>query len=278
VNGPDVTFCYRHGDRRSGVVCQRCDRPICGDCMTQASVGFHCPECTSRGGQRVIHGPVAFDPVVTKVLVALNVAASLGALVWGGSLGRIGGRPFAEFALFAPLVDRGEYHRIFSSALLHDGLIHLAFNMWALWVMGPMLERLFGARRFVALYGASLLGGAFGALLLSPLSPAVGASGAVFGLFGAAAVVQRSAGFSIWQSGIGPILAINLLITFAVPQISIGGHLGGLLVGIAVAGIFVAVLRARRPDAVALGAVAALALFVLVGCIWAAAQWTDPLF
>jgi len=246
--------------------------------MTQASVGFHCPECTSTGRQRVISGPVSFDPVVTKILVGLNAAVSVVVLVWGGSLTRIGGRPFEELALFAPFVDDGEYYRIASSAFLHDGLVHLMFNMWALWLLGPMLERLFGAPRFIGLYAASLLGGAFGALLVSPLSPAVGASGAVFGLFGAAAVVQRSAGFSIWNSGIGPVLALNLVITFAVPQISVGGHIGGLLAGAAVAAAYVAAARAGSSDNVAVAGAAAVAVLAFVGCIWAAAQWTAPLF
>lgn len=246
--------------------------------MTQASVGFHCPECTSKGGQKVVRGPLGFDPVVTKALLGLNVAVFAVVLVWGGSLSRIGGRPFAELALFAPFVDDGEYYRIVSSAFLHDGFVHLAFNMWALWLLGPMLERLFGGPRFIGLYGASLLGGAFGALMVSPLSPAVGASGAVFGLFGAAAVAQRSAGFSIWESGIGPVLGLNLVITLAVPQISVGGHLGGLLVGAAVATTYVAVARAGRSDKVAVAGAASIALVSFAGCVWAAAQWSDPLF
>ena len=273
-----MTRCYRHADRRSGVTCQRCDRPICAACMSQASVGFHCPECTSSGTPRFVRGSIAFDPVVTKGFVAVNVAMSLVALAWGGSLGRIGGRPFADFSLFAPFVDQGEYHRIVTSAFLHDGLIHLGFNMWALWVMGPMLERTLGPARLACLYGTSLLGGACGALLVSPLSPAVGASGAVFGLFGAAAVAQRSAGFSIWQSGIGPVLGINLLLTFAIPQISIGGHLGGLVVGGVVAAAYVALARAGRGVGDAIAVAIVVGAGTTLACVWAAAQWSSPLW
>lgn len=246
--------------------------------MHQASVGFHCPECTASGKQRVIRGPVTFEPVLTKVLIAVNVGASLLALAWGGSLGSLSGRALVELSLLAPFVDDGEIYRLVTSAVLHDGLLHLGFNLWALYVLGPPLERLFGRVRFGLLYGVSLLGGGFGVLLLSPLSPTVGASGAVFGLFGAIAVAQRSAGFSIWQSGLGPILGINLLLTFAVPQISIGGHLGGLIAGAAVAVVYVGAMRRRVPSWQPVAGALLMGAALFAGSLWAAAQWVDPLF
>lgn len=223
-------------------------------------------------------GAVAFDPIVTKALIVVNVAVSLLALAWGGSLASLSGRAFEELSLVAPFVDDGEHYRIFSSAMLHDGLLHLGFNMWALWVLGPALERLLGPTRILLLYVVSLLGGAFGVMLLSPISATVGASGAVFGLFGAMAVAQRSAGFSIWQSGLGPILGINLLLTFAVPQISIGGHLGGLVAGAALAGGYVAAVRRGLDIRVSVAAAALFALVLYGGSLWAAAQWLDPIF
>ncbi|MEZ5165304.1 MAG: rhomboid family intramembrane serine protease [Acidimicrobiales bacterium] len=243
----DAAACYRHHDRRAGVICQRCDRPICTACMHQASVGFHCPECVKGSGQRVFRGPPVFDPIVTKVLIGINVAAWLASTAQSGTPFAISPRLRADGGLFASLVVQGQQHavgvaegqwyRLVSSGFLHDGLLHLGFNMYALWVLGPSLERLLGRGRFVGLYGASLLGGALGALLLSPDSPTVGASGALFGLFGAVAVFQRAGGQSLWRSGIGQVLLLNLLFTFAVPGISIGGHVGGMIANAAVGGV-----------------------------------------
>lgn len=278
VSDSEGTSCYRHPDRHSGVICQRCDRPICSECMHQASVGFHCPECAKAGKQRVIRGPVAFDPIVTKALIAINVAASVGAWVWGGSFAGLSGKAVEKYSLFGPFVDDGEFYRIFTASVLHDGFLHLGFNMYALWILGGQLERLFKPPRYVALYLISLLSGAFGVLLLDPTAPTVGASGAVFGLFGAIAVVQRSSGASIWSSGLGPILGINLLLTFAVPQISIGGHLGGLIGGAMVGAIYVAALRQRQSDGVAVTAASVLGLVFFLGSLWAAAQWANPIF
>ncbi len=246
--------------------------------MTQASVGFHCPECTQAGRQRVVRGPVVFDPIVTKVLVAANVVITGAALVAGGSFGGLTGSVLADWALVGPLVDSGETYRIFTSAFLHDGVFHIGFNMWALWAIGQHLERIFGAPRYVGLYLVSLLGGAFGVLLLDPVSFTVGASGAVFGLFGAAAVVQRSAGFSLWDSGLGLVLGLNLLITFAVPQISIGGHLGGLVAGTVLALAYVPLARTRQPEWLSIALAALMAVALLSGSLWAASRWFDPLF
>ncbi len=240
--------------------------------MKQASVGFHCPDCAKTGKQRVIRGPIAFDPVATKVLIGLNVAAFIVAGVWGQSFTGLGFEPLQRFSLFGPLVDDGEWYRLVTSAFLHDGLLHLGFNMWALWVMGPHLERIFQPARFVGLYTVSLLGGSFVALLLDPLAPAVGASGAVFGLFGAMAILQRSAGMSFWDSGLGPIL-----LTFAIPQISIGGHVGGLAVGLLAGTILVHAIRTRRSPSWALGALASMVVVLVFASAWAASLWMNPI-
>jgi membrane associated rhomboid family serine protease len=218
----EVWTCYRHPDRRAGVACQRCDRPICPACMAQASVGFHCPECVRRSGQRVVTArSLAVRPLVTQTIIGINLAVFVLDLVAGGGAG----------VLYGPLVAEGEWWRVVTGGFLHVNLIHLAMNMAVLWMLGGQLESTLGHLRFLLLYGGSLLGGSIGVLLLSPFSPTVGASGAVYGLLGAYVAVCVLRRVSIWNSGIGGLIAINLLLTFLLPGISIGGHLGGLVTG-----------------------------------------------
>lgn len=224
--------------------------------MRQASVGFHCPECVRGGKQQVFRGTPRFDPIVTKILIGLNV------VVFALAQGRAGadldfgliGRGFVLDDGFVGVAE-GEYYRLLTSGFMHAGLMHLAFNMYALWILGPQLERVFDRPRFIALYVVSLLGGATGVMLLDPNAITVGASGAIFGLFGAIAVIQRSMGMNIWASGLGPILALNLVITFAIPRISVGGHLGGLVAGGLVGLLYVAAIRSRQKSWVVLTAV-----------------------
>lgn len=234
------TGCYRHPDRVAGVRCQRCERPICPSCMVQAQVGFHCPECAGARKTKVVTGRAAFrsarDPIVTKVLIGLNVAAYLVMLALGKEAMQAAGPVFEQGATFGGAagfggVADGEWYRLVTGAFLHSGLLHLGFNMYLLWLLGQSLEPALGRARFLLLYFASLLGGAFGVMLLSPTAMTVGASGAVFGLMGAMVVLQYRAGQNPWRSGILGLVLLNLAITFMVPGISIGGHLGGLLVG-----------------------------------------------
>jgi membrane associated rhomboid family serine protease len=150
--------------------------------------------------------------------------------------------------------------------------------MYALWILGPLLERALGRPRFIAVFVTALLGGSFGVLLLDPTGLTVGASGAVFGLMGAVLVLQRAAGLNIWATPLLPILGINLLLTFVVPRISIGDHLGGLVAGAVVGALMVESIRRRLAWWVGLAGAAALSLLLVAGSIWAAAQWQDPLF
>lgn len=240
--------------------------------MRQASVGFHCPECARSGSQRVYKGPPTFDPIVTKILIGLNVAVWLFSSVAGGRVTRIDRDLLIDGGLFGPLVADGEWYRLVTSGFLHDGLVHLLFNMYALWLLGGQLERVLQRWRYVGLYVASLLGGALGVMILDPTALTVGASGAVFGLFGAIAVIQRSAGLSIWSSGLGPVLALNLIITFSVPRISIGGHLGGLIAGAIVAAIVVGMTRSRRGQWEMVGAIAALTAVLVAAALWVASN------
>ena len=232
-----IQTCYRHPDRRAGVVCQRCDRPICPDCMNQASVGFHCPECTRSGSQRIVRpGQLITRPIVTQALVALNVAVFVAGMGGGMSTSRsmtidgglIGSAPTGQGLIG---VAHGEWWRLVTSGFLHANLLHIGFNCFVLYQLGQVLEPVLGRVRFVAVYFAAMLTGSFGVLLLSPDRLTVGASGAVFGLMGAAIAVFRSRGINPFDTGLGGAVMINLLITFTIPGISIGGHVGGLIGG-----------------------------------------------
>jgi membrane associated rhomboid family serine protease len=245
-HGPPVGFavvdtaiqtCYRHPDRRAGVVCQRCDRPICPDCMNQASVGFHCPECTRSGAQRVVRpNQLVSRPVVTTALVALNVAvfvAGMGSGLRTSQAMTIDGGLIGIASYQGELIGvaEGEWWRLVTSGFLHANLLHIGFNCLVLYQLGLVLEPVLGRLRFTAVYFASMLTGSFGVLLLSPDRLTVGASGAVFGLMGAAIAVFRSRGINPFDTGLGGAVMINLLITFTLPGISIGGHVGGLVGG-----------------------------------------------
>lgn len=228
----DVQTCYRHTDRRAGVICQRCDRPICPDCMHQASVGFHCPDCTRGARQRVVTArSLVTRPTVTIALVAVNLAVFAADAFTAGSVGRDLGEWGARGALYGPAVAAGDWWRPFTSGFLHIGLVHVGFNMFLLWQLGHLLEPAVKRWSFSALYVMSLLGGSFLTLVLDNDAPTVGASGAVFGLMGATFVAMRSRGIDPFQTGIGPLLIINLIFTFTFPNISVGGHIGGLVAG-----------------------------------------------
>jgi membrane associated rhomboid family serine protease len=225
--------CYRHPDRETGVSCSNCGRPICPDCMTSTPVGMRCPECARQTTDvRTMRG--VEDPVVTYVLIGVNVLVALGALLGGASAttGGIGGSILLEEgSVSRAAIADGEYWRLLTAGFLHAGFLHLAFNMFALYILGSLLEPAVGRLRFALIYLVGLLAGSFGALLLEPDAPTVGASGAIFGLMGAAVVVMRNQGVSPMESGLGLWIGLNLLITFTIPNISIGGHVGGLLGG-----------------------------------------------
>ena len=252
--------CYRHPGRESGVRCRRCERPICPDCMISAPVGFQCPSCVKQGPDVRSLRTLVAKPVVTLALVAVNVALFLPTL--GGGLVAGGSESLTEaLALNGPDVAAGEWWRLVTSGFLHYGLIHVGFNMVILYQLGTMLEPALGRVRFAVLYAAALLGGAFGALLLDPNAFTAGASGAVYGLMGAAFFAMRRRGMDPMQSGLGGLLLINLLLTFVIPGISIGGHLGGLAAGAAAGGVLFAT-EGRDAGRRALGTAASAAIGV----------------
>ncbi len=238
--------------------------------MTPTPVGMRCPECSRQKTKVRTAASIRRDPQLAYVLIALNLIAFVAtAASGGGGLMRSGGgEVFNNGALFGPLVADGEWWRIVTAGFLHAGLLHIAFNMYFLYFLGNLLEPEIGKLRFGAIYVVSLLGGSFGALLLSPDAVTVGASGAVFGLMGAAIIAMRARGIDPMQSGLGMTLVLNLGITFLIPGISIGGHIGGLLAGGIVGFLMFEVAERRRtPLTAVLGACAALAVVLAVACI-----------
>ncbi len=268
-----MATCYRHPDRETGVSCSNCDRPICPDCMTVTPVGMRCPDCArDRTKTRTAASVgVGEEPVLTYILIGINVAIALGGFLSGASAtgGGTGGSSLvADGAVSRFHIDQGEYWRLVTSGFLHSGFMHLLFNMFALYVLGGMLEPAIGRLKFGIVYFVSMLAGSFGALLLSPDALTVGASGAIFGLMGAAVIVMRDRGINPMESGIGLWIGLNLLITFTIPGISIGGHIGGLVGGLIVALLFTEVASRLRPsDSLLTLLAAAIGVIAIAGAI-----------
>ncbi len=268
--------CYRHPDRETRVSCSSCGRPICPDCMTPTPVGMRCPECM-RQRTKVVQGvggnASGFQQMpATFVLIAINVVAYLIELAVGGGGFGIGGANSVvlDYGLFGPLVAEGEWYRLVTGGFLHASLFHIGFNMLLLYFLGRLLEPALGTPRFVALYVASLLAGAMGALLLDPNALTVGASGAVFGLAGATFVIARGRGMDAIAGEIGFLIVFNLIFSFVAPRISVGGHVGGLVAGVLCAMAIVAGERGylgRRHFPAEMAIIVSIAVFAAVGAL-----------
>jgi membrane associated rhomboid family serine protease len=273
---PDMATCYRHPNRETGVSCSNCGRPICPDCMTSTRVGMRCPECAKQRTKVVNMRSISTVPQVTYALIAINVIVflaegtgvftlegeSTSSLIQkGGVLGSSPARGLAGEG-----VAHGQIYRIVTGGFLHENLLHIGFNMWVLYYLGMMLEPAIGRVRLLVVYGVSLLAGSLGALLVSPHSVTVGASGAIFGLMGAAAVEMRARQIPIMQSGVGGLILINLIISFTIPGISWGGHIGGLIGG-AVAMLIFRVADRQRVPALAYAACAVIAVGSVAGSV-----------
>ena len=229
--------CYRHPDRETGVSCSECGRGICPDCMTFGPVGIRCPDHAgvARGpAQKVVknlqRSSAGRQGTVTLTLIAINVGIYFLQLAGGASISANSGWIYQHGALYGPLVAAGDWHRLITAAFLHYGPIHLGMNMLALWWIGRPLEDYLGPVRYLMLYLVSGLAGSAGALIMSPTAVTVGASGAIFGILGAAIVLERQHTYVLGGSAL-TLLIVNIAFTFAVPGISIGGHLGGLAGG-----------------------------------------------
>jgi membrane associated rhomboid family serine protease len=261
--------CYRHPTRETGVSCSNCGRPICPDCMTSTTVGMRCPEC-ARQRTRVVRPRAMANatPIATQAIIAVNVLVYLAELATGGGFGGVGGTVYEKGALFGPLIQyQDEYWRIVTSGFLHASLIHIGFNMFFIWMIGRSLEPAIGTARFVVAYGAALVCGSLGVLLLEFDSVAVGASGAAFGLLGALLVEARSRGIDLWSTGLPQLALLNFAFTFLFPGIAIGAHVGGFAGGILVGVIYDQCDRRRLPRTVSLAAGVALGLAAFVASI-----------
>jgi membrane associated rhomboid family serine protease len=271
--------CYRHPGRETYVSCVRCGRHACPDCLRSAAVGQQCVDCVrdgNRGTRQAVGrfgGAVTTTPVVTYTLVALCVLVYIVELAYSKTLdyGEMIGIAYDPTIHAAVGVAVGDWYRLLSSAFLHEppgsglGLAHIIFNMWALIVVGPALERVLGRVRFLALYLISALAGSVLLYLIAtPNSAAIGASGAIFGLFGAWFVLARR--LRVDSRQVVLLIVLNLVITFIVPGIAWQGHVGGLIAGTALTAAYVYAPRANR-NLIQLAATVGMLALLVVGVI-----------
>jgi membrane associated rhomboid family serine protease len=237
--------------------------------MTPTPVGMRCPECARERTQVRRMPSLGGTPVATQALLILNVLAFLVETGAGSGLGTAGGGTVWEHGvLYGPSISvNHEYWRLVSGGFLHAGLFHLFVNMLSLWFVGSALEPAVGRVNFLAIYFVSLLAGSFGALWFQPMIPTVGASGAIFGIFGALIVVARARGIPIWQSGLGFVLVLNLLFSLTFRGISIGDHLGGLVGGLITGWLVVELGERRRMPKLALAGCAVVGVASVVAAL-----------
>ncbi len=279
---PEAPVCYRHPYREAHIRCQRCDRPICPDCMQPAAVGFQCPGCVREGTRSTRSGRTAYggrrsgDAALTsKVLVGTNVAVWLLIMVtgWRSSplVGLLGLRP-SGLAVVGGIsyrlsdgVAQGALWQLFTTMFTHVELWHLGFNMLVVWLLGPQLELALGRARFLTLYLLSGLTASATIMWLAPLATlTVGASGAIFGLLGALLVVTVKVGGDV--RGVLTWIGLNVVFTFLIPNISWQGHLGGLVGGLAI-GVALVYAPAHRRLVWQSAGVAAVALVVAAATV-----------
>ncbi|MDT0545476.1 MULTISPECIES: rhomboid family intramembrane serine protease [Streptomyces] len=280
--------CYRHPQRETGISCVRCERPICPECMISASVGFQCPECVRGGGQGSSAGPapaghavrdarprtiaggaLTSDPrLLTKILIGINLAVWFMALAVGDHFVNaldLVGRAYDPGTNSLVGVAEGQWYRLLTSVFLHQQPIHIAFNMLSLWWLGGPLEAALGRARYLTVYLLAGLGGsALSYLLAAQNQPSLGASGAIFGLLGATAVLMRRLRYDMRP--VIALLVLNLLFTFTWANISWQAHVGGLVVGTVVAYGMVHAPREKR--ALVQQGTCVLALLVIVAMVW----------
>ncbi|SMD25608.1 rhomboid family intramembrane serine protease [Lentzea albidocapillata] len=264
---PDIPVCARHSDRPTRLRCSRCDRPACPDCLRDASVGMQCVDCVNEGARtvrqaRTSAGAVVSHgrPIITQVMIALNVLAYVVTVVQSGSpMNNSRAGLFTATSMIPELTANGEWWRILTSGFMHFGLIHLVLNMAALFVVGPVIEQELGKLRYSAVYFLSLLGGSAAAFFFGTVCQQLaGASGAVFGLMGALLIVFKRQKRDI--STILVIVGINL-VSNLFTNASLLGHLGGFVIG-GLLTLAMVKAPAKNRNAYQIGAVVAAALLL----------------
>jgi membrane associated rhomboid family serine protease len=267
-----MATCYRHPSRETGVSCSNCGNPICPDCMTPTPVGMRCPDCAKQKTPVRNLRTLAVDPIATYVLIAINVLVFFGAqtsieaqndlLLFDSGVYFIGGPEHGVAA--------GEWWRLLTSGFLHTEYWHIGMNMLSLYWLGRLIEPALGHARFVAIYLTSLFGGSLMVLLIASDTSVQGASGAIYGLLGAAIVMARNREVDLVQSGLLPILALNFVLTLLF-GFSLAGHVGGLLGGlVATFGVEEFAKRRRNSTALAVGYCVVLSAAAIAGSLYAA--------
>jgi membrane associated rhomboid family serine protease len=259
-----VAACVRHPDRTTRLACARCGRPACPDCLRDADVGSQCVDCVAASVPlKAPRRAPGTRSVVVPALVALNLAVFAWTVVQARSLlDNTDSALFHAWALVPVDVADGEWWRLVTAGFLHIGPLHIAFNMYALWVLGRDLEIVLGRARFLALYLISLLGGSAAVVLFAdPQQYVAGASGAVFGLMSGLLLVLLRLRRPYGQ--VVAVIVLNLVISQVVPGISIAGHVGGLVVGALVAAALV-FTPPRRRTLVQTAALVGLTVLLLV--------------
>ena len=259
--------CYRHADREAYISCQRCERLICPDCMRDASVGFQCPECVAEGSKSVraprtvVGGAISMRAgAVSMALLGLNVVVFLLQKLTEGNVNSV----FQWGAMQGFAVAGGDYWRLLTAAFLHVGILHIAFNMYALYLFGPFVERALGTTRFVIAYlTMAISSSVFVYWLTDPQVATIGASGAVFGLFGLALVLLIRLRQDV--RGLLVLLALNAFISLQ-GNISWQGHLGGFVTGVLLGAALAYAPRERR-TAVHVAAFGLTWLFIVVAVV-----------
>jgi membrane associated rhomboid family serine protease len=246
---PEV--CFHHHDRETGRHCTRCGRPACAECLHQASVGSQCWECIKAARpptRERVRRSMARPLIATQSIIALNVVAFVATAGYTAN----GNNLMNKWVEYGPsiAIDH-EWWRLITSGFVHFGFLHIFFNMFILYLIGQVLEPFLGPWRFSALYFASLLAGALGAVYLDPLVPSGGASGAVFGVGAAATVVMVRRGVRFWDTGFGPLLLFNLILDkFFISNVSIGAHIGGMIGGAIIGYVMIQTDKSRYGTAI----------------------------
>jgi len=245
-----MNTCYRHTDRETYISCSRCGNPICPECMVSAPVGFQCPDCVSQAVTPKVKtrlgAPAGQVPTVTKYLLGICVGAYIYTVLNGGVI-----YVASNFGMIPLAIADGQWWRLITAAFLHGSLLHLAFNMYALYWLGPQLEELLGRGRFLSLYMLSAFGGNVASYYFSGLNTlSVGASGAIFGLLTATIVIGRELRRDVSQLIL--LLGLNVAFGFLNPNIDWRAHFGGAGVGAAVASLQIK----GRPESRVIGLVA----------------------